>query len=77
MVFAKGEAPVDTLNAEANKTMLINSENIENVGEEQILDFLNKDEPGYEKGGKKGKKGKKRKKKGKKPSGGLGDMGIE
>ena len=80
VVFAKGEVPVDTLNNDESDTMLINSENVENVGEDQILDFLNKDEPGYEGSSKKGKKKKKKrkkKKKSKKPSKGLGDMGIE
>jgi len=67
VVFAKGEAPVDTLNAEANKTMLINSENVENIGGDAILDFLNKDEPGYEGSGKKGKAS----------DDGLGDMATE
>ena len=67
MVFAKGVVPVDTLDENQSKAMLINSENVETIGEDAILDFLNQDEPGYEDS----------KKKGKASDDGLGDMAIE
>ena len=67
VVFAKGVVPVDTLDENQSKAMLINSENVENIGEDAILDFLNQDEPGYEGSNKKGKAA----------DDGLGDMAIE